>query len=210
MVFADPDRTRWRRLALALLVACLPFGAMAQPTTDRPVQSPVLTLEIDRLFAESAFGRRVAAEIEAEGAAIAAENRRIEAELTEEERALTDRRAELSPEAFRPLAEAFDEKVQRLRNEQDAKARALGTRTDDARRRFLAAAQPVLEEIMRESGAAVVLERRTVFLAAGLIDITDLALRRIDAAIGDGTQAQTDDAPPATGDDTQAPAPAQP
>ena len=176
---------------VALFFAAWPPAAQAQlfdPAPD-PVQSPVLVIEFDRFFEQSAFGRRVAIERDAEGAAIAAENRRIESELTTEERELTERRASLEPEEFRALADAFDEKVQRLREEQDTKARAFGARSDEARRQFIAAAQPVLEGLMRDAGAAVILERRTVFVAAEAVDVTDLAIKRIDLAIGDGREA---------------------
>lgn len=150
-------------------------------------QGAILVVELDRLFSESAFGRRIAAEVEAEGAAIAAENRRIEAALTEEERALTEQRPSLTPEEFRALADAFDEKVQTIRREQDAKVRAFGQRGDEERRAFLAAAQPVLQELLAETGASVILDRRVVFQVAPDVDITDVAITRIDAAIGDGT-----------------------
>lgn len=163
------------------------------------VQSPVLVIEFERVFAESAFGKAALQRIEQEGVAIAAQNRRIEAELIEEEKALTLQREQMAPDAFRELANAFDEKVQRLRDEQDAKARALGAQTDEARRRFLTVAQPILEALMRESGAAVILERRTVFAAAEAVDVTDQAIARIDAALAsaqDGTGGAPDGGPP--------------
>ncbi|MBN9886403.1 OmpH family outer membrane protein [Pelagibaca abyssi] len=165
--------------------ACVAAAAQdsAQPGV---VQSQILTVEIDRLFAESAYGQRITQMLETEGAEIAAENRRIEAELTAEEKDLTEKRATLSPSDFRALAEAFDQKVQELRREQDTKARALGNLSEERRRQFLSAAEPVLAQLMREAGAAVILDKRTVFLSAGVIDITDTAIARIDAAIGDG------------------------
>lgn len=182
-----------RGLILALALALVaPAGAVRAQNLGGAldpgvVQSPILVVEFDRIFAESAFGRRVSAELEAEGAEIAAENRRIEAELTEEERRLTEQRSAMAPEDFRALATAFDEKVQTLRQQQDAKARSLNQRNDEARRRFLGVAQPVMEQLMRDSEAAVILERRTVFLAADTIDVTDDAIRLIDASIGDGS-----------------------
>jgi Skp family chaperone for outer membrane proteins len=51
---------------------------------------------------------------------------------------------------------------------------------------FLAAAGPVLEQMMREAGAAVILERRSVFVSANAIDITDEAIERLDASVGSG------------------------
>ena len=149
-------------------------------------RSAILTIEADRLFSQSAFGKRTANEIEAESAVLAAENRRIEAELMAEEQDLTARRAQMEPDAFRALADAFDEKVQSIRRSRDAKTRALSQRAEKAQVEFLRAARPVLEALMRETGAGVILERTSVFLSANATDITDLAITRIDAAIGDG------------------------
>lgn len=175
---------------VALWLALLAGGAAAQglgsPFATGTPQSEILVIDFERVFAESAFGQRVNAEIERDGRAIAAENRKIEAELIDEERELTELRPTLAPEEFRTLADAFDAKVQRLRDEQDAKARALGTRTDEARRLFLGVAQPVLEGLLREAGAALILERRTVLVAADAIDITERAIERIDVQIGSG------------------------
>jgi Skp family chaperone for outer membrane proteins len=150
------------------------------------VQSLVLTIAPERLYNESSFGQRITSEIEKEGAEIAAENRRIEAELTAEERTLTEIRDELSPSEFRARAAAFDEKVQRLRREQDEKARALGQRTEEARRALLTAAQPVLSKLMIESGAVAILDRRAVLLSVDSVDITDQAILRVDAQFGEG------------------------
>ncbi len=169
-------------LRLAVLIAALALPAGAQsPQIELP--APVLIIDADRLLAESAFGRAAAGEIEAAVRQLAEENRRIEAELLAEERALTARRAELSPEAFRPLADAFDTKVERLRAEQDEKERALAELGEAGRQRFFAETVPILSAIVRERGALVLLERREVFLSADAIDITDEAIARIDAAL---------------------------
>ena len=173
-------------LALAALILAPAAGSAQQRGLPK---TAILTIEADRLFANSAYGRRTANEIEADSAVLAAENRKIEAELTAEEQDLTARRPDMEPEAFRALADAFDEKVQSIRKTQDAKARALNQRADKARVEFLRAARPVLEALMREAEAGVILERGSVFLSANATDITDQAISRIDAAIGDGTAA---------------------
>lgn len=157
------------------------------------VQSPILTVESDRLFSDSAFGKRLARELEAESAVLAAENRKIEAKLTAEEKDLTERRPNMDPEAFRVLADAFDEKVNEIRRTQDAKARELNHKRDAERVVYLQSVAPVLEMMMRESGAAIILERSSVFISANVIDITDAAIRRIDNVIGDGSQLRKPD-----------------
>ncbi|MBO9435119.1 OmpH family outer membrane protein [Ruegeria sp. R13_0] len=176
-----------RALCVLLGLTLASQGASQQLGVRDPL---VLTIASDRLFADSAFGQRVLTEIESEGAQLAEENERIVAELSAEEKDLTQKRAELAPEDFRPLAQAFDEKVQSHRDGQRAKLDALARRSEESRQTFYALAQPVLIELMRETGAAVVLERANVFLSADTSDITDEAIARINAAIGDGTGLQ--------------------
>lgn len=150
-------------------------------------QISVLTVSSERLFAESEFGKRTLREIEAEGALLGEENERIVLELSEEERALTVQRGQLSPDEFRPLAEAFDAKVQSHRDGQRAKLDALARRSEEAQQMFFELAQPVLIRLLREAGATVIVERSSVFLSSDQADITAAAVARINAEIGDGS-----------------------
>ncbi|WP_299921518.1 OmpH family outer membrane protein [uncultured Pelagimonas sp.] len=145
------------------------------------VQSPVLVIEFDRAFSQSAFGQKLTVELETAGAEIAAENRQIETELRDEEMLLTDQRKAMEPAAFRELADAFDQKVQKLRREQDTKARELSERRDGARRDFLTSAGPILNRIMQNTNAVVVMEKRNVFASISAIDVTDLVISEINA-----------------------------
>ena len=185
---APQGRTGLGALLGALLCVALPVQAQQDGGLANlgVVQSLILTVAPDALYAQSDFGQRIVREIEAESVEIAAENRRIEAELTAEERELTELRDSLAPADFRARAEAFDEKVQRLRREQDEKARAVGQRSDDARRALLNAAQPILLQLMIESGAVAVLDRRSVLLSVESVDITDEAIQRVNAEFGAG------------------------
>jgi Skp family chaperone for outer membrane proteins len=169
-------------LLLALIIPPAPLTAQEGPL----IRSPILSLDQDRMFAVSAFGQRIEAELQADGRLLETENRRIEAELEAEEKDLTARRPAMSAEAFRALADAFDTKVQRIRTEQTAKARALGQRTEEAQRQFIEAARPVLEQMMVDAGAVVIIDPRSVVMSRAAIDVTDEAIRRINANIGDG------------------------
>ncbi|WP_260026012.1 OmpH family outer membrane protein [Ruegeria conchae] len=150
-------------------------------------QSDVLTISSERLFADSRFGQRIFREIEAESALLSDENELIVAQLSKEEKDLTDKRSEMSASEFRPLAEAFDQKVQSHRDGQRAKLDALARHGEEARNQFFEMAQPVLIELLREYGASIVIERSNVVLSSDASDITDTAIARIDAAIGDGS-----------------------
>jgi Skp family chaperone for outer membrane proteins len=179
-------------------------GAAAQERLVVP--SPVLTVDQEALFEGSAFGRRVQRELEEASAALAAENRRIEGELAAEERRLTEERAGMAPEVFRARAAEFDARVVEIRRTQDQKARDISRRPDEARQQFFAAALPVLSALVRERGAVAILDARAVILSADAIDITDEAIRRIDAELGDGSGAAPTPAPEAPAPDAPSPA----
>lgn len=181
---------RARSALLALVLGIGIAGAGAAQEAEPPVlQSPILTLDQDRLFAETLWGLRAAERIEAASMVLAAENRRIEAELTAEERKLTEQRATMPVDEFRKAAEAFDAKVTDLRREQDVKARAIGQLHDAERQRFYTAALPVMTEVLRAHQAVAVLDSRAIFLAADAIDVTDELIARIDVVLGAGEDA---------------------
>ncbi|WP_343078920.1 OmpH family outer membrane protein [Ostreiculturibacter nitratireducens] len=173
-------------LAAAIFAAAIALPARAQEAPRIEVPSPILTLDQERLYAESLWGKRAAADLESASAALAMENRRIEAELTEEERALTDRRVSMQPEEFRAAADAFDAKVEEIRRVQDSKARELARLRDIERQNFYKAAFPVLGEVLRDRGAVAILDNRAIFIASDAIDVTDEMISRIDAALGEG------------------------
>ena len=169
----------------ALLAAALAGPALGQGGEPVP-RAPVVVLDRDVLFATSRLGQRIAADLDAASSALAEENRRIAETLEAEERALTERRDAMAPEAFDALARDFDQRVVRLRAEQDAKAREFEAEADRAQARFFERANPVLIDLAQETGALVILDRRIVIASADQVDITELARARLDAALGDG------------------------
>lgn len=153
---------------------------------QNPPAATLLTLNQERLFSASLFGERVAQELEESSKLLATENREIEAGLIAEEKALTEQRKTLEPAEFRILADAFDEKVQGIRHTQEEKSRELGLRLEQEQARFFNQIVPILGQIMKERGAVAIVSRRAIILSADSIDITDDAVRAIDATLGDG------------------------
>lgn len=201
-----PVRTLLLRLVLG--IACGVTAAAAQAQDLGVTVSAILTIDSERVFNTTIAGRRVTEDLEARLAALVSENRRIEVELVAEELELTEQRASMDAIEFRTLADAFDEKVQRIRAEQDAKQRALQRARDEDRLAFVDSIAPILSRIGRERGAVVILERRNVLLSADNIDITEEAIARINAAFEDGDDTgleggaeNPDDAPDEAPDD---------
>lgn len=163
----------------SLIIACL---AALSPGLADAQTSQILTIDRDRLLGETRPGAAVMAGLEERVTALAAENKAIEDALIAEELDLTEQRSTLTPEDFRALADAFDARVQTLRAEQDDKERALNRAQEDARNAFVRDSANIISEIVRERGALMVIDRRYVYLSAGSIDITDEAIKRINAA----------------------------
>ena len=165
----------WRAAFAAVFLAS---AALAQDTT------PVLTIDQERLLAETEIGAQAFQALETRAQELAAENQSIEDDLIAEEQRLTEQRATLGAEEFRDLANAFDARVQQLRAAQDEKVRLLNRAREESRTRILRDAAPIISEIVRMRGALVDIDRRDVFLSADSIDITDEAIERINAATG--------------------------
>jgi Skp family chaperone for outer membrane proteins len=180
----------FRTLCVAVGMCLLsPVSVQAQTVAEPQAQPPiagVLVLNQERLLSNSQFGQRIQEELETVSAALAAENRRIEGELTQEELDLTERRATLPPDEFRALADAFDARVEEIRATQEAKARDLTRQAEAMRAQFFERVAPILLDIVRRRGAAVLMDSRAVLLSAEQVDITDAALAAIDETIGRG------------------------
>jgi Skp family chaperone for outer membrane proteins len=197
----------WRLLALC---ACLMAGPVA--AQDATIAPPILTLDQERLYTASLFAERVRDTLAARSRVLAAENRRIEATLREEERQLTEDRATMEPAEFRVLAEDFDERVTAIRAAQANKRDALQGEADGERTRFFQLAYPVLFEMVQEAGALAILNQNAVILSLRSIDVTELAIERVNAAIGEAPPPPvTPDPPPRRPEQpARLPAPAAP
>lgn len=155
------------------------------------VQVPFVTLDDERMFAESAYGKALLTALAAEQAVLATENRAIESELARRELELTERRPGLPSAEFRLLADAFNTEVQQHRSVQLAKERAIYERHELARQRYREVANQLLAVVMAERGALAILVEDAILLGFRDLDITDVAIARMDELIGDGAALPT-------------------
>ena len=179
-----------RTLLLTCSMALYSIGQVNAQQIDFAV-GRTLVVDTLQLFNESLFGISAVQRLEIQGVQLAEENKSKEIALSEEEKQLTTLRATITAEKFRILADEFDQKVQRTRKEQLAKTQALSTQIETQRNTFLNAAAPILQALMLEVGATVLLERRNVVLSTNTADITAIAIVQIDDVLGDGSQPAT-------------------
>ncbi|TQD33540.1 OmpH family outer membrane protein [Rhodobacter capsulatus] len=177
------------RLCLVAAVLALGLAAPGRAEPVAPAAVPVLTLDFERLFDDTLWGKAIAAEMTRESTALAAENTRIADDLIAEEKLLTERRAKLTPAAFRAEADAFDERATGIRAAQKAKAQALTQSFETARQAFFVASGPLIDEILTRRGAVMVLDRRAIIRGLEAADITEDLARLMDARLGAGPAA---------------------
>lgn len=190
-------------LALALLFASASYSLAQTAVPDpAPLPSPapnpgppvvqksaIVTLDQEQLFTATKFGRALQAQFDAQSNALLAENRKIDSQLESEERGLTDKRATMTAQDFRPLAEAFDTKANEMRSAQEAKSRNLAKQRDENRQAFFQTIAPLLGDYMVERGAVAILDKSAIVVSLGSIDITAEVVARIDDRLGDGPKA---------------------
>lgn len=144
------------------------------------------SVDEERLFRDSRFGQRVQAEIDAASRALEDENAALLAELTAREEELTGLRETLSPEEFRAQAEAFDQRADTIRQDQAQKLARFSQFEESERRRFFARTGAILQQVLQEEGAQILIAARAVIIGIPEMDMTGAAIEAIDDALGDG------------------------
>ncbi|MFQ5621905.1 MAG: OmpH family outer membrane protein [Paracoccaceae bacterium] len=166
-------------LALAVMLA----NAAGAQSLNAPL-SPVLVITQERLFTDSIVGKEIVAREMKKREALLSESREIDKAFEAEERDLTERRSKLSKEEFRALADAFDARVVAARKRQEQKSQDILKEMEEVRRAFFVKAAPILQKIMVDYNAVILLDQRSVLLSDNRINITDEAIARLNQAFG--------------------------
>tara|TARA_R110002124_G_scaffold106467_21_gene258407 strand:+ start:9323 stop:9964 length:642 start_codon:yes stop_codon:yes gene_type:complete len=159
-----------------------PTPQPAQVAQVSPASIAFRTLDQDRLLRESRLGMQILATIRDAERALEEENATIAAQLAAEEQDLTQLRARLTPEEFRTRAEAFDARVEAVRAERNQRALELARQNEAEAQRFFNAALPILERLLIEQGIVAVMRPDAMILGPDWLDITPLAIERMDTA----------------------------
>jgi len=186
----------WALAVIAVAGCVLATATIAQPQTGfsfgeavGPSNGPGLILrsiDEERLFRESLFGQRVLSEIDSASRALEEENAALLEELTSREDELTRLRDTLSSEEFRAEAEVFDQRAEAIRQSQAQKLARFSQFEESERRRFFAQTGPVLQQVLEDEGAQILIAAGAIIIGVPEMDITDDAIAAINADLGDG------------------------
>ncbi|SDZ93816.1 OmpH family outer membrane protein [Rubrimonas cliftonensis] len=165
---------------MALALGLQAAGAAGQ-TAATPRSGGVLVVDMDAALRESAAARALR---EAELAARGELQKRfdaMQAELEAEETEMVRLRQTMPRLEFDKLVVAFDQKVRAARRDAQQSGAALQARFAQAQASLAAVARPMLEEIMRERAAALVIDRKSALAVAPELDVTAALMERMNA-----------------------------
>jgi Skp family chaperone for outer membrane proteins len=173
----------------ALLAAGLAQGALAAPPAPPPKPpqgTPVpKILVIDRaaILRGSVVGQNIMKQVQ--GLTVAAENglKARDAALRQEGAALQQQLAILSPSVKAGKIKAFEAKQAALQGAVQQQQGLIQGGVLVARQQVERALAPILQKIMQERGANLLLDRNAVVLGTVDVDVTGLAIQRLNQSL---------------------------
>ena len=170
-------------ICVILCCAAVPAAARQSGDGDNAALSGVLIVSMDRILRESAAGRSVQEQAEALRAKLrgALDDRRKK--LRDEERALANLRNTMERDAFDERVADFEAEVRELRRDEQGDSGRLQRAVGLARSQLREQLAGVLVQLMTERGAGVMIDKKQVLVSANGLDVTDEAIKRLDAVV---------------------------
>lgn len=157
-------------------------------SAERQILLPFIVFDAATIRAQSLYYVALRARIEEESRNLSVENSQIEQALEAEELALVELKATLSEEAFAPHAQAFDQRVDIIREEQARKAQNIETALNKELSDIDLALDDVIADIVVETGALLVFEAAQIYAHSNAIDISSIVIARLNQSFANGVE----------------------
>ena len=99
--------------------------------------------------------------------------------MLDERNKLIEQQSVIAPEAFELKATDYEKKLQGYQSDKQNKLRKLEGVLQKARNEILENVKPILEDLSKELGVTVILEKNSVLLSANNMDITDSVIKKL-------------------------------
>ena len=99
--------------------------------------------------------------------------------MLDERNKLIEQQSVIAPEAFELKAKDYENKLQDYQADKQNKLRKLEGILQKARNEILENVKPILEDLSKELGVTVILEKNSVLLSANNMDITDDVIKKL-------------------------------
>jgi Skp family chaperone for outer membrane proteins len=170
--------------AASLAVVATAFGAAQaappQPPAGGAPTARILMIDLRRVMAESKVGQSIQRQVEELKKQATQELQGEENELRSEEQQFQQQAAILAPDLKQKRAEALKAKIENFQKKARDRGSLIQGGVIKAQQQVEQALGPILEGIMRERGATILLDRSAVLLAPNAIDVSDVVEQRLD------------------------------
>lgn len=174
-----------RKLLAAGGLAALAIGfgaaqaAPPQPPVGGAPSARILLVDIRRVMAESHVGQDIQRQVDELKNQASSQLHGEEVELQNEERQFQEQSAILAPDLKQKRAEALKAKIDKFQEEARGRGSLIQGGVIKAQQQVEQALGPILEGIMKERGATLLLDRSAVLLAPNAIDVTEVVVQRL-------------------------------
>ena len=170
--------------AFALGTSTLSTAALAQAAAPAAATS-IIVVDMARVASDSAAGKSGQTQLKTKLDSLQARGKSLSDSLrTEEETLLKARQANtMAPEAFQAKVKDLQTKQNNARTELGNREQELQRSNAFVNQQIFNAVGPIIQAVMRERNATVVLARDAALAVSPTLDVTAEVIRRLDAAL---------------------------
>tara|TARA_B110000483_G_scaffold194704_1_gene232073 strand:+ start:4454 stop:5008 length:555 start_codon:yes stop_codon:yes gene_type:complete len=167
-----------KKIYLVTLVTASLYGFNSMAETSYPNTS-IAVVDLNLVLSDSKAAKNATKQFEEIQKKTEDEIISSEKKMLEEKNKLLDQQSVMAPEAFELKAKDYEKKLQDYQIERQVKLRDLEGMLQKARNEILMSIKPILEDISKEMGVTVILEKNTVLLSASNMDITNEVIKKL-------------------------------
>jgi Skp family chaperone for outer membrane proteins len=168
-----------RTLAAFAVGVALALSAMPAAAQDSRTVARIAILDVERVLTQSEAGKAALKQITDQRKRYQDEISKAEDQLRSEERELVQSRATLAAEAFDEKRRAFERKVQDTQRMVQQRSGTIDGMMRNAREQIGKAALEALQELIKERGFNVVLDRKQIVATDPGLEVTDEVMARV-------------------------------
>jgi Skp family chaperone for outer membrane proteins len=163
----------------SILILILTFNSINIFANENYPNTSIAIVDLNLILSESKAAKDATKQFEIIQKNTEEEIIKSDKEMLEERNKLIEQQSVIAPEAFELKAKDYEKKLQNYQSEKQNKLRSLEGVLQNARNDILENVKPILEELSKELGVTVILEKNSVLLSATNMDITDDVIKKL-------------------------------
>jgi|TARA_B100001093_G_scaffold122946_1_gene115651 Skp family chaperone for outer membrane proteins len=163
----------------SILILILTFNSINLFANENYPNTSIAIVDLNLILSESKAAKDATKQFEIIQKNTEEEIIKSDKEMLEERNKLIEQQSVIAPEAFELKAKDYEKKLQNYQSEKQNKLRSLEGVLQNARNDILENVKPILEELSKELGVTVILEKNSVLLSATNMDITDDVIKKL-------------------------------